>query len=367
MPMRDPSERFVRNAIVIMLALAMVASACATAVHWLSVDRQPLDLIIPPTMLMVFTSLLVTLMRRPRWVLGIGRAALLAAGLALVAPTWLYITEAILVPGLRLVDILPPISSLLLILVLMVMLFFPARQASAVALLAWGLIALPVLVYLFAHPLEIATPRGRDLLMSYGPAIILVAVLIPVQRGLTGKIERLAAERARMEIIANRDPLTHISNRRPGEQILQNTLDQPAPAGIIMFDMDRFKAINDTYGHPVGDHVLQTVAQHCEGLLRRDECVSRWGGEEFLVVVPGIDAVGLQQLAERLRAAIAELSIEPVQQVSASFGIAMIKPGDSAASVLQRADQALYQAKRQGGNCVMEQQHATTHMAADGV
>jgi diguanylate cyclase (GGDEF)-like protein len=117
--------------------------------------------------------------------------------------------------------------------------------------------------------------------------------------------------------------------------------------------MDRFKAINDTYGHAVGDHVLQEVAQRCEGLLRKDECVSRWGGEEFLVVVPNIDAAGLELLAERLRSTIAELAIEPVRQITASFGIATVESGDSVDSVVMRADQALYRAKRHGGNCVM--------------
>lgn len=353
MPMRDPNERFVHHTIVVMLALGMVASACATAMHWLNPVRQPMDLIVPPTMCVVFSGLLATLLRRPRWVLAIGRVTLLVSGLALAAPAWLYTTQAFLVPGLRVVDTLPPISSLLLILVLMEMQFFRGRQAVAIALLTWAAVALPVMAYLFMHPSEMETPRGRDLLMGYGPAIILVAILIPMQRGLTGKIERLAMERARMEIIANHDPLTHIANRRPGEQVLQGILDSTATGGVVMFDMDRFKAINDTHGHAVGDHVLQVVAQRCEGLLRKDECVSRWGGEEFLVVVPNIDAAGLELLAERLRSTIAELAIEPVRQITASFGIATVESGDSVDSVVMRADQALYRAKRHGGNCVM--------------
>ena len=353
--MRDPNERFVHNAMVVMLALAMVAAASATAIHWLSPVHQPLDRIIPPAMFVVFGSLLIALFRRPSRVRAIGRCALLASGVALIAPTWFYVTQSVLTPGIELVVVLPPISSLLLILVLMVMLFFPTRQAFRIALLAWVLVAWPVLIYLLLHPLEMETPRGRDLLMAYGPALVLVAVLIPVQRGLARKIELLTSERARLEIIANHDPLTRIANRRPGEQILQTILAEQIPAGVIMFDMDRFKAINDTYGHAVGDQVLQTVAQHCDGLLRRGECVSRWGGEEFLVVVPHVDAAGLRNLAERLRSAIAELVVAPATQVTASFGIAMIEAGDNMTSVLQRADRALYEAKRQGGNGVVEQ------------
>jgi diguanylate cyclase (GGDEF) domain len=253
----------------------------------------------------------------------------------------------------QLISTYPPVASLLLALMVMVMIFLPARQAFLVVLLGWLLIALPVLVYLFAHRQEMDTPRGADLLMTYGPVVILVVVLLPVQRGLSGKIQRLAAERARMEVMVNRDPLTRIHNRRFSENALQDIFTRRTSAGVIMFDMDHFKAINDAHGHPVGDRVLQGVAQRCKELLRKDECLARWGGEEFLVVVPDVDASGLQQLAERLRSAIADLSIEPVPQVTASVGIALIRNDDNLANLLQRVDQALYRAKQQGGNGVV--------------
>lgn len=222
-----------------------------------------------------------------------------------------------------------------------------------VAVLAWLLVALPVLVYLFSHPHELDTPRGADLLMAYGPVIVLVVVLLPVRQGLATRMQQLASERARMEIMVNRDPLTSIYNRRLGEQVMQDMLTGKVPAGVIMFDMDRFKAINDTYGHPAGDRVLQGVAHRCKDLLRKDECLTRWGGEEFLVVVPDVDAAGLRQLAERLRSAIAELPIERLPRVTASVGIALIQGDDNLVILLKRVDQALYRAKQQGGNCVM--------------
>jgi len=353
MPLLNPSERHVYNASAIMLALAVFASGSATLIPWLSPVRHPLDLIVPPIMCAVFISLLITLMRKPQWIYGIIRIALLASVLALAAPAWLYTLQATLTPGLQLIGIYPPVSSLLLMLMVLVMIFLPARQAFVVAVLAWLLIALPVLVYLFAHPVEMDTPRGRDLLMTYGPVIILVIVLLPVRQGVATKMQQLASEKARMEIMVNRDPLTRVYNRRLGEKVLQDILNRQIPAGVIMFDMDRFKAINDTYGHPVGDRVLQGVAQRSKELLRKDECLSRWGGEEFLAVVPDVDAAALQQLAERLRLAIASLPIEMVPQVTASIGIALIQDNDSLASLLQRVDQALYRAKKRGGNCVM--------------
>jgi diguanylate cyclase (GGDEF)-like protein len=95
------------------------------------------------------------------------------------------------------------------------------------------------------------------------------------------------------------------------------------------------------------------VAQRCQEVLRKDECLARWGGEEFLVAVPQVEATGLQLLAERLCSAIAELRIEPVPHVAASVGIALLRPDDTLTSLMQRADQALYRAKQRGGNTVV--------------
>jgi diguanylate cyclase (GGDEF)-like protein len=214
------------------------------------------------------------------------------------------------------------------------------------------LTALPVLVYLLLHRQEMWAPRGRDLLLAYGPVSIMVVVLLPVQRGLTGKIRRLASERNRMERLLHRDPLTGVHSRLLGERTLRALLAEGTSAGVIMLDLDRFKTINDTHGHPVGDRVLQAVASGCQDLLRADQCIARWGGEEFLVIVPDVDAPGLQRVAERLRAAIAGLSIASVGPVTASFGTTLVQPGDTLDSVLQRADLALYRAKERGGNRV---------------
>jgi diguanylate cyclase (GGDEF)-like protein len=103
----------------------------------------------------------------------------------------------------------------------------------------------------------------------------------------------------------------------------------------------------------MGDKVLQAVADACQGLLRAGKTISRWGGEEFLVIVPNVDASGLQRVAERLRLAIADLSVAPVGQVTASLGATLLQSEDNQETVLQRADQALYRAKEQGGNRVV--------------
>lgn len=345
-------ERFIHSASMITLSLTSFAAASAALIAWLAPVHRWLDLVIPPIICVVFVGLLLMLIRWPQRVGGIMRTALLAALAALVAPAWFYTWQATLTPGLQLIDIYPPVAALLLVLMVMAMIYLPTRQGVIVVLLGWLLVALPVLLYLFTHPREMRTPRGADLLMTYGPVFILFVVLLPVQRGLTSKIQRLVSEQARMEAMINRDVLTQLYNRRFSELVLQDMLIRKIPAGVIMFDMDRFKTINDTHGHPVGDRVLQQVAQCCQQLLRKNECLARWGGEEFLVAVPEVDASSLQALAERLRKSIAELAIEPVAQISASVGITLVQHGDSVANLLQRVDQALYRAKQLGGNLV---------------
>lgn len=346
----DSDDRYIRIAVMLLLSLGVLGGICATVIHWLAPVHRTMDLIVPPTLCALFVGLIVALVKRPDWVVGIARIDLLASGLAFAAPAWLYTMQAILTPRLQLIDILPPVSSLFVVFLVMLMIFIPGRAAFFAAALSWVVIALPVLAYLLFHREEMWTPRGRDLLMAYGPVSIMVVVLMPVQRGLVGKIRRLASERQRMEGMLHRDPLTGAQSRLLGEQILRHALTGGVPVGVIMLDLDQFKAINDTYGHPVGDRVLQAVTRGCRARLRGEECISRWGGEEFLAIVPNVDAPGLQRVAERLRSAIASLSIAPVRQVTASFGTTMIESGDSLDTVLHRADQALYRAKEQGGN-----------------
>ncbi|MGH8226044.1 MAG: diguanylate cyclase domain-containing protein [Gammaproteobacteria bacterium] len=364
MPIRNADEHFVRRAALIMLSLALFVAACATLIHWLSPAPRLVYLIVSPVIASIFAGLIVVLMRRPQWTLGIVRTALVIVALALAAPSWGFTLLAVMTPGLELVKVFPPVPALLVIWMVLVMLFFPGRQTLRIALLGWSVIALPVLIYLFFHPDQMESLRGRDLLMAYGPVAIMAIVLLPLQRGSASKIRRLTLERGRMEIMVNRDPLTRIYNRRLTERILQGILAEKSSAGVIMFDMDKFKAINDTHGHPVGDRVLQVVATRCKRLLRQHESISRWGGEEFMVVIPNVDALGLQRVAKRFQSAISDSPVEAVGRVTASFGVTLVQEGDNLASLLQRVDQALYRAKRRGGHCVVSAQIVLDGMPA---
>lgn len=354
MPIKAAGDRHIRLAVLILLWLELFAGICATTlIHWLSPVHRTIHPIVPLACSAIFGSLIIALLRRPGWLHGIVRLALAVSALALIVPAWFYTLQALSTPGVLLIDVLPPVSSMFVMLLMLLMIFISGRVAFLLALLCWLLIALPVLVYLVLHPREMWTPHGLGLLMTYGPVSIMVVVLLPVQRGLADTIRRMTYERARVEDMLHRDPLTGIHNRRLGERVLRNLLKGDRVAGVVMVDMDGFKAINDTYGHPAGDRVLRAVAERFKVLLRADECIARWGGEEFLLIVPDIDAAGLQMVAERLQMAIARLPVAPLRQVTASFGATMIDAADTFDTVLQRADHALYAAKEWGGNRVV--------------
>jgi len=125
-----------------------------------------------------------------------------------------------------------------------------------------------------------------------------------------------------------------------------------------MADLDDFKRINDEYGHAAGDEVLKEFAAALRATVRESDAAGRWGGEEFALVLSGTDSEGGMRLAERARAAIAErripVGVGDIVSVTASFGVASFPGSSDAGSLLQAADDALYEAKRAGKNRVAE-------------
>ncbi len=176
---------------------------------------------------------------------------------------------------------------------------------------------------------------------------------------------RDAAEAANRELkllntqlssLATTDTLTGAWNRRHFEQELQRELIQSRrygePLSLLMFDIDHFKAVNDRYGHLAGDAVLVGLTRLVQQNLRAADTLARWGGEEFVIMMPHCGASEAVGLAEKLRALLAVHSFESVGQVTASFGVAQCNPEDLPQSWLRRADLALYQAKAEGRNAV---------------
>ncbi|WAT17892.1 diguanylate cyclase [Aurantiacibacter sp. MUD11] len=169
-----------------------------------------------------------------------------------------------------------------------------------------------------------------------------------------GRAVRLAAEAQKL---ANTDPLTGLPNRRCTFGRLEAMIDVASKRGgtltAIMFDVDHFKQVNDTFGHQTGDEVLVQVAEIARRQARAGDAVGRIGGEEFVWLLPGLPDASSRKLAERLRRSV-EAGIEgsALPEVTISVGIAHFRPGDSESSLLARADEALYGAKEGGRNQV---------------
>ncbi len=124
------------------------------------------------------------------------------------------------------------------------------------------------------------------------------------------------------------------------------------PASLVFIDLDRFKAVNDVHGHLAGDRVLREFCAMAQATMRATELLGRWGGEEFIVLLPNSGLTSARLLAERIRGALAEHRFPGVGQVTASFGIAELRPGESVADWIARADAGMYRAKAAGRNCV---------------
>jgi diguanylate cyclase (GGDEF)-like protein/PAS domain S-box-containing protein len=163
-----------------------------------------------------------------------------------------------------------------------------------------------------------------------------------------------------LEKLAFLDGLTSLPNRRYLEQTLAQRFDEYRrygnTFGVMMADIDRFKAVNDTYGHDIGDRVLTLVGQTLGHNCRVFDVVGRWGGEEFVGVFAHLDAPLLLQLAERLRRLVAGafLTLDDARTltVTLSLGVTLVQPGDTTDTILQRADHLLYASKAGGRNRV---------------
>jgi diguanylate cyclase (GGDEF)-like protein len=155
---------------------------------------------------------------------------------------------------------------------------------------------------------------------------------------------------------ATTDPLTGLYNRLKFDEALASEMSRAkrygTPLTLVLYDIDHFKLVNDIYGHQVGDGVLVRLSQIVSVHLRNTDLLARWGGEEFVILAPGSDTEMARQAAEKLAAVIQRTVFDEVGAITCSFGIAQYAAGDSAATLIARADNALYRAKMNGRNRV---------------
>lgn len=170
------------------------------------------------------------------------------------------------------------------------------------------------------------------------------------------RTKELQVKNQELERLSVTDRLTGVFNRLRLDHVLDEQLARKQRYGvdfsIVLLDVDYFKKVNDTYGHPVGDDVLVQIARLLQQATREVDVVGRWGGEEFLVVCPDTSYARAMATAEKIRSLIADHAFELVGACTASFGVTMARVDDTVAAMLARGDAALYRAKAAGRNRV---------------
>lgn len=226
--------------------------------------------------------------------------------------------------------------------------FLASGLASTIGLCAttfsvWGLL-----------PFTAWTYRGVEMSIM-AEALLLQLALVQFIRSQIDK--RLDAERD-----ARVDALTQLANRRgfleQAEAAHSVAVRHQRPLAAVVLDIDHFKSINDRHGHAVGDEVLRNVGQTLTHLTRSGDCVARWGGEEFIMLLPETDLETATQFAERIRCALEEMVVAATDevrvQITASFGVAQLKPDQPLEKLIIAADDALYSVKQSGRNRVAQ-------------
>lgn len=236
-------------------------------------------------------------------------------------------------------------------------LVFGTRRGAKVAFASYLLLYLGATVSAVGGMLADSGSIGVVVFLAAGHFVLIVVVWV-----LARNVERLASARARadlLELQATTDPLTGIANRRRVEEELLRQVARARryrqPFAAVLADLDHFKAVNDAYGHEVGDEVLVSAVARLRSATRETDLLGRWGGEEFVILAPQTSHEGACALAERCRVALtAHAQEDPRMRVTASFGVASLDvDADDARSLMRRVDLAMYAAKMEGRDRVV--------------
>jgi len=345
-------DRLMRRVVLVMFALGVAAVLSIWAMEVSDGTLEPFNRYGYPAMVAVFSASIVTLWRRPQALPAVRWIGFLCMTGVLLADLWTQVLEP--VPMLQNYNVVTLLNWLPLCYAV-AFFMLEARHAFVAAALVLAFLCACALLRTQAH-----TPyAGGDgallvnTLMAHAVLVTCLTALLWLRR----MVDAQGEQAARLNHLAVTDPLTGLANRRRTLRQLEDLTREPGPrsaSAALLADLDHFKRINDLHGHEIGDRVLIAVAGALRAATREADTIARWGGEEFLVLLPRTEPGEAQELAERLRARIESLvildhALRPVA-VTISIGLAVHDGEETGAAWLRRADAALYRAKAAGRN-----------------
>ncbi|SEO48979.1 GGDEF domain-containing protein [Aquisalimonas asiatica] len=233
---------------------------------------------------------------------------------------------------------------------------FTVVQRCLLILLTTALYSAMALAYTTAGPL-VPLPDAvapwlsaiNAVSVSIGMSVFILFYAVAVQNA----DDLVRSSQERLKRLAATDPLTGLLNRRSMDAHLQRVVEGRGPATLLLGDVDNFKQINDVFGHDTGDRVLEAVGEALRQAAADRALVARWGGEEFLILVPDDDGTQADELAARIRRLVSQCRRDRHRPLTMSIGITSLRAGDTVARFANRADQALLAAKRAGRDRVI--------------
>jgi len=331
---------------LLLIAILFIGALAAALAFWLEVlidEVNVVDLVFLPAMTVLFGIMGAALIRNPDRRRLVEKAAF--AILTMYALVMLVYQIRVTLPSQHTFS-----EVMLWYPLLYLAAFLMHRRATAVRTAAMIWLA-SLLIGLLFTPYRLLIESNdasafNSLIQFYVSGVVYVLLLYAFSR-----IEEGYAE---TRVLAYIDYLTQLPNRRYGEsmlvQLLRQAREYKTTFSTIMIDLDGFKRVNDRFGHDVGDRVLKRCALLIQRYLPRGSRVIRWGGEEFLVILPEKDEEQAHGVAEEIRRGLEKTHHEGVGQVLASLGVAALRCGDTLDELILRADRAMYRAKNLGGN-----------------
>ena len=210
--------------------------------------------------------------------------------------------------------------------------------------------------YKYIHLDYIINNKNDKFYYLFAFVSIVILLLIYINLKLNKEMKKRKDVEKKLSSIAHTDELTGLSNRRKMIKTLINSITlskrYARPLSIIFFDIDNFKKINDEHGHAIGDIILKEISELMNRNLRSSDIIGRWGGEEFIVILPETSKENAKRTAENLREIVSNSSFSSDLIITCSFGVTTLKEDDTKKSFIQRADEAMYFVKRNGKNGV---------------